>query len=83
VKNAWKDVTEGPGPSNDLVGRDGYVARTLGNAQHDLQYGPGPSNDLSGGQGFVGQQLEDIRRNAPPPVELGTVGGRRVCIPWC
>lgn len=29
VKNAWKDVTEGPGPSNDLVGRDGYVARTL------------------------------------------------------
>ncbi len=83
VKNAWKDVTEGPGPSNDLLGRDGFVGRTLENARRDLEEGPGPTNDLFGGQGRVGRTLEDIRKSAPPPIELGTVGGHRVCIPWC
>ncbi|MGE3781588.1 MAG: hypothetical protein AB7H71_02445, partial [Alphaproteobacteria bacterium] len=28
VSNAFKDITEGPGPNNDLLGRDGWVGRT-------------------------------------------------------
>jgi Protein of unknown function (DUF1036) len=83
MRNAWKDVTEGPGPSNDLLGRDGFVGRTLENARRDVEQGPGSGNEVFGGQGFVGRTLEDVRKNAPPPVELGTVGGNRVCIPWC
>jgi hypothetical protein len=83
VKNAWKDVTEGTGPSNELLGRDGFVGRTLENARRDIEHGFGPTNDLFGGQGFAGRTLEDMRQSAPPPVELGTVGGHRVCIPWC
>jgi uncharacterized membrane protein len=53
VSNAWKDVTEGPGPSNDLLGQDGFVGRTLNNVGNDLQYGPGDNNDLVGRNGFV------------------------------
>jgi uncharacterized membrane protein len=76
ISNAWKDVTKGPGPSNDLLGRDGFVGRNLRNAERDLRRGPGRNHDLFGEDGFV-------RRNAPPPIELGRVGGHRVCIPWC
>jgi uncharacterized membrane protein len=76
VQNAWKDVTKGPGPSNDLLGRDGIVRRTLRGTERDLRQGPGPGHDVVGRDGFV-------RRNAPPPIEVGRVGGHRVCIPWC
>ncbi len=71
------------GDTNDLFGRNGWTTRTIGNAWHDLRYGPGPTNDLFGGQGFAGRTLETIRRTAPPPLQLGTVGGHRVCVPWC
>lgn len=57
VKNAWKDVTEGPGPSNDLLGRDGFAGRTLENMRNDLQHGPGPNNDAVGKNGFVCKKL--------------------------
>jgi uncharacterized membrane protein len=83
VNNAWKDVTKGPGPSNDLLGRDGFLGRNLENARNDLEHGPGHNNDLFGGGGFVGRTLEDARKNAPPPLQLGTVGGARICVPWC
>lgn len=45
-KNAWKDVTEGPGPSNDLVGEDGALVRTMRNAWSDITEGPGPNNEI-------------------------------------
>jgi hypothetical protein len=53
VTNAFKDITEGPGPSNDLLGRDGWVGRTAQNIANDLTYGPGDSNDLVGRDGWV------------------------------
>ena len=71
------------GNSNDLWGRNGWTATTFGNAWHDLQYGFGPNNDLFGGQGVAGQALEAIRQNAPPPLQVGSVAGYRVCVPWC
>ena len=57
VSNAWKDVTEGPGPSNDLLGRDGFVGRKLDDIANDLTYGPGENNDIVGRNGFVCQTL--------------------------
>ena len=30
ISNRWKDVTKGPGPSNDLLGRDGFIGRLRG-----------------------------------------------------
>lgn len=57
VNNAWKDVTEGPGPSNDLLGRDGFIGRKLRDAEGDLRYGAGSSNDLVGRCGFMGRTL--------------------------
>jgi hypothetical protein len=53
VSNAFKDVTEGPGPSNDLLGQDGWVGRKWSDAVSDLTEGPGASNDLVGKDGFV------------------------------
>jgi hypothetical protein len=72
------------GGRNELVGRDGWTARTFGKAYNDLRLGGfGPRNDLFGGQGFAGRTLEEIRNRAPPPLEVGTVAGHRVCLPWC
>jgi len=53
VNNAWRDVTEGPGPSNELLGRDGFIGRTAQNIANDLTYGPGENNDIVGVNGFV------------------------------
>jgi uncharacterized membrane protein len=83
VSNAWNDLSRGPGPRNDLTGGQGFTGRTLENARHDLEQGFGSTNDAFGGQGFIGQTLESIRQNAPPPLELGTFNGNRVCFPWC
>lgn len=72
------------GPRNDLVGRDGWTARTFGNALKDIQRGGcGPTNDLCGAQGKAAEFLQSIRLSAPPPLQVGTVAGHRVCIPWC
>jgi uncharacterized membrane protein len=57
VSNAFKDVTQGPGPSNDLLGRDGWVGRKAQDVANDLAHGPGESNDLVGRCGFVGTAL--------------------------
>jgi hypothetical protein len=56
-KNQWKDVTKGPGPSNDLVGRDGFVMRSIENARRDITEGPGERNDLVGRKGWLRQRL--------------------------
>ena len=53
VSNAYKDITQGPGPSNDLLGRDGWVGRTAQNISNDINHGPGSSNDLVGQDGWV------------------------------
>ncbi len=53
VSNAFKDITQGPGPSNDLLGRDGWVGRTAQNVGNDLTHGPNEHNDLVGREGFV------------------------------
>ncbi|WP_082845401.1 DUF1036 domain-containing protein [Paraburkholderia caribensis] len=57
VSNAFNDITQGPGPNNDLLGRDGWVGRNLQNAANDLTYGPGENNDLVGANGFVCRTL--------------------------
>lgn len=44
VRNAWKDVTQGPGPSNDLVGSDGALVRTARNVI------AGPVGDVARGE---------------------------------
>jgi hypothetical protein len=32
----------------------------------------------------INRGVSDIMKGkAPPPAQLGTVGGKRVCIPWC
>jgi hypothetical protein len=53
LRNIVSDLTNGPGPSNDLVGSDGAVVTTLENAGKDLTQGPGHNNELFGGGGFV------------------------------
>lgn len=71
------------GDLNDLVGRKGWLRTKLGNAWDDLQHGPGATNDLFGGKGFAGRTLENIRNNAPPPIQVGTINGNPICLPWC
>jgi uncharacterized membrane protein len=44
--NAWKDVTKGPGPNNDLVGQDGALITAARNAWNDVTEGPGPNNEV-------------------------------------
>ena len=51
------DVIHGPGPSNDLVGRDGVVATTGRNVVNDLKHGPGEHNEITGRKGVVRRTL--------------------------
>lgn len=81
VNNAWKDVTQGPGPNNDLVGMDGFVMRNMRNIRRDVTRGPGPNNDLVGRDGFVGRTL----RNAERDLREGPGPNNEICklTPFC
>jgi hypothetical protein len=82
VNELQKCIDQGIGGSG-CFGDNNTAVKTVRNAWKDVTEGPGHSNDLFGGEGFTGQALENIRRNAPPPIEIGSIGGHRVCIPWC
>ena len=43
------------GDSNDLVGKDGWTARTLRNIGSHIGNGPGESNDVFGEKGWMAQ----------------------------
>lgn len=84
------------GNNNDLIGRNGFVVRNiagLAGGPNSMIRDPG---QVLGGPGSVfnnpGQILggpnsvpNQILRNvpSPPPIQIGTVGNHRVCIPWC
>ncbi len=59
VRNAWKDVTQGPGPSNDLLGRDGAAIRTVRNVV------TGPVGDVVRGE--IGGSSASVWRKAGLP----------------
>ena len=61
------DFSQGPGPNNWLIGRNGPVQRQLESTVDSIDNG-------------MGQVLQG---KPPPPAVLATVGGKRVCIPWC
>ena len=128
ARELTKCLTEGVGgkgcfgDSNDLVGKDGWVARTLG----QIAGGPGsvfnnPDQLLGGNNSFVRNPVQiwggdnsfvrnpgqvwggnnSFVRNPsqfwggnnsvfnnrqqlmPKPIQLGTVGDKRICLPWC
>ena len=98
------------GDNNDLVGKNGWVARTFGQiagGPNSVINNPGqiwggdnsfvrnPSQIWGGSNSFVrnpsqiwggpnsvfnnpGQLLQQ-----PKPLTLGSVGGKRICLPWC
>lgn len=56
------------GDNNDLVGRNGWTARTLNNIVNDVTRGPGPNNDLVGRNGWTNRTLQNMGndvRNGP------------------
>jgi hypothetical protein len=63
VSNRWKDVTRGPGPSNDLVGQDGALVRTVRNNV------TGPLDDIRRGE-LGGSDASVWRQIGLPPVSL-------------
>jgi hypothetical protein len=77
----------GPGHCDAIAD---FLRRRAANAWNDVRYGPG-RNNFFGSNGPVQQRMGDINRGAndimrgraPGPAVLGTVNGRRVCIPWC
>jgi hypothetical protein len=98
------------GDSNDLVGKDGFMGRTLGQiagGPHSLINNPGqiwggdnsfvrnPGQIFGGPNSFVrnpGQIFggsNSVFNNPgqllpkPKPVQLGSIGGKRICLPWC
>jgi hypothetical protein len=96
------------GDDNDLVGRNGWTARTMAQiagGPNSVIRNPGqiwggdnsfvrnPGQIWGGNNSFVRNPSQfwggnnSIFNNpaqlAPPPVTLGTVGGHRICLPWC
>jgi uncharacterized membrane protein len=78
TRNAWKDVTQGPGPSNELLGKDGFIGRVAGGPNSVVNH---PGQILGGPNSVPNQILRNVP--SPPPIELPPVAGHRVCIPWC
>jgi hypothetical protein len=96
------------GDNNDLVGRNGWVARTMGQVaggpnsvirNPDQIWGGNnsfvrnPDQIWGGNNSFVRNPSQFWGGNnsvfnnpgqlAPKPLEVGKIGGHRVCIPWC
>ena len=58
------------------------------NIIQDITKGPGPNNDLIRPLEQKNRELqrginEILNGRPPPPAQLGTIGGKRVCFPWC
>ncbi|WP_155943682.1 hypothetical protein [Pseudomonas sp. G5(2012)] len=116
VRELTKCLTDGFGgdgcfgDSNDLVGRNGWVARNLGQIAGgpnsvinnpdqvwggDNSFVRNPHQILGGSNSFVrnpGQfwgGSNSIFNNPsqllpqPRPVQIGSVAGKRICLPWC
>lgn len=98
------------GDNNDLVGKNGFVGRTISqlaggpnsviNNPNQLWGGDnsfvrnpgqiwgGPNSfvrnpsQIWGGPNSVFNKPSQVI-NTPRPLQLGTVGGKRICLPWC
>lgn len=96
------------GDSNDLVGKNGFVRKTLGQVANgadslvrsvdriwggDNSFVRNPGQIFGGPNSFVrnpdqifgGQNsvFHNPAQLVPQPVQLGSVGGKRICLPWC
>jgi hypothetical protein len=96
------------GDNNDLVGRNGWTARTMAQIAGgpnsvirnpsqiwggDNSFVRNPGQIWGGSNSFVRNPSQfwggnnSIFNNpaqlAPPPVTIGSVGGHRICLPWC
>lgn len=96
------------GDNNDLVGRNGWVGRSLGEIAGgpnslinnpdqiwggDNSFIRNPDQIWGGDNSFINNPdqiwggdnsvFNNPSQLAPEPVELGEVGGHRVCLPWC
>jgi hypothetical protein len=98
------------GDNNDLVGKNGWVARTFGQiagGPNSVINNPGqiwggdnsfvrnPSQIWGGNNSFVRNPSQiwggpnSVFNNpgqllpSPKPLTLGSVGGKRICLPWC
>ncbi len=78
----------GPGNCYDI---ERFLRQNAQNAWNDITRGPGQNNWVAGQNGPVQQRMGDIHRGlndinrgrAPGPAILGTVGGKRICFPYC
>jgi hypothetical protein len=70
TSDGWKGVAGGP---NSVFNNPGQLAGGPNSVINN------PSQ-IFGGPNSAFRNPEQL---APPPVNLGTVGGKRVCIPWC
>lgn len=98
------------GDNNDLVGKNGWVARTFGQIAGgpnsvvnkpdqiwggDNSFVRNPSQMFGGSNSFVRNPAQiwggpnSVFNNPgqllsqPKPVQVGSVGGKRICLPWC
>lgn len=98
------------GDNNDLVGRNGWVRRSLGQlagGPNSVINNPGqiwggdnsfvrnPGQIWGGNNSFVRNPSQiwggpnSVFNNpgqllpSPKPLQIGTVGGKRICLPWC
>lgn len=114
IRELTKCLTEGVGghgcfgDNNDLVGRNGWVMRTMGQVAggpHSIINDPNqiwggdnsfvrnPGQIFGGSNSFVrnpsqvwggpNSVFNNPSQLLPKPATLGTIAGKRICLPWC
>ena len=96
------------GDSNDLIGRNGWTARTLGQITGgpnsivnnpdqiwggDNSFVRNPGQVFGGSNSFVrnpsqiwggnNSVFNNPRQLSPRPLQVGSIGKTRICLPWC
>jgi hypothetical protein len=98
VSDVWKGIAGGPnsvfnnpgqlaGGPNSMINNPGQITGGPNSVINNPGQLAGGSNSVANNPGQILGGSNSVIRNpgqlVPPPVNLGTVGGHRVCIPWC
>lgn len=88
-RHGWlvRNISSIPGGPNSMIRNPGQILGGPNSMFRNPGQITGGPNSMINNPGQIAGGPNSVIRNpgqlAPPPLQLGTVGGHRVCVPWC